>query len=100
MELQQEAVQGDQGREQEVRRRHPRRQQGEVQVQVHLHAGLWRQGRQVQAGVNLIKLFAAVIYRHSMVMPSFCVIKQHYLGNYCRMAVNYYRNIYNIEFTL
>jgi hypothetical protein len=51
-------------------------------------------------GPNVIKLFTAVIYRHSMVMPSFCVIKQHYLGNYCRMAVNYHRNIYNIEFTL
>jgi hypothetical protein len=24
-----------------------------------------------------------------MVILSFCVIKQHYLGNYCRMAVNY-----------
>ncbi len=26
--------------------------------------------------------------------------KQHYLGNYCRMAVNYHWNIYGIEFTL
>jgi hypothetical protein len=51
-------------------------------------------------GPNVIKLFTAVIYRHSMVIPSFCVKKQHYLGNYCRMAVNYHRNIYNIEFTL
>jgi hypothetical protein len=40
-------------------------------------------------GANVIKLFTAVIYHHSMVIPSFCVIKQHYLGNYCRMAVNY-----------
>ncbi len=45
---------------------------------------------------NVIKLFTAVIYRHSMVIPSFCVIKHHYLGNYCRMVVNYHRNIYNI----
>jgi hypothetical protein len=30
-----------------------------------------------------------VIYCHSMVIPSFCVIKQHYLGNCCGMAVNY-----------
>jgi hypothetical protein len=51
-------------------------------------------------GANVIKLFTAIIYHHSMVIPSFCVIKQHYLGNYCRMAVNYDRNIYNIEFTL
>jgi hypothetical protein len=41
------------------------------------------------AGPNVIKLFTAVIYCHSMVIPSFCVIKQHYLGNYGRMAVNY-----------
>ncbi len=46
------------------------------------------------------KLFTVVIYRHSMVILSSCVIKQHYLGNYCRMAVNYIKNIYNIEFTL
>ena len=40
-------------------------------------------------GANVIKLFTAVIYRHSRVIPSFCVIKQHYLGDYSRMAVNY-----------
>jgi hypothetical protein len=40
-------------------------------------------------GPNVIKLFTAVIYCHSMVIPSFCVIKQHYLGNYSRMAINY-----------
>jgi len=51
-------------------------------------------------GANVIKLFTTVVYCHSMVIPSFCVIKQHYLGNYCRMAVNYLRNIYNMEFTL
>ncbi len=51
----------------------------------------------VRPGSNVIKLSSMVIYRHSMVIPSFCVIKQHYLGNYCRMAVNYSRNI---EFTL
>ncbi len=49
---------------------------------------------------NVINLFTAVIYCHSMVIPSFCVIKQHNLGNYCRMVVNYHINIYNIEFTL
>ncbi len=41
-------------------------------------------------GPNVIKLFTAVNYRHSMVTLSFCVIKQHYLGNYCGMAVNYH----------
>ncbi len=41
-------------------------------------------------GPNAIKRFTAVSYRHFMVIPSFCVIKQHYLGNYYRMAVNYY----------
>jgi hypothetical protein len=40
-------------------------------------------------GANVIKLFTAVIYCHSMVILSFCVIKQLYLGNYCRKAVNY-----------
>jgi hypothetical protein len=40
-------------------------------------------------GPIVIKLVAAVIYRHSMVILSFCVIKQHYLGNQCGMAVNY-----------
>jgi hypothetical protein len=37
-------------------------------------------------GANVIKLFTAVI---SMVIPSFCVIKLYYLGNYLGMAVNY-----------
>jgi hypothetical protein len=41
-------------------------------------------------GPDVIKLFAVVIYCHSMVMPSFCVINQNYLGNYCGMAVNYH----------
>jgi hypothetical protein len=40
-------------------------------------------------GPNVIKLFTAVIYCHSMAIPLLCVIKQHYFGNYCRMAVNY-----------
>ncbi len=44
----------------------------------------------VQAtGPNVTKLFTAVIYCHSMVILSFCVIKQHYLGNYCGMSSNY-----------
>ncbi len=40
-------------------------------------------------GANVIKLFTAVIYRHSMVILSFCVIKHYYYGKYHRMAVNY-----------
>jgi hypothetical protein len=52
------------------------------------------------SGPNVIKLFTAVIFRHSMVIRSFCDVKQHYLGNYCRVAVNYHTNIYNIEFAL
>ncbi len=39
-------------------------------------------------GANVIKVFTAVIYYHSMVIPSFCVIKLYYLGNYHGMAVN------------
>ena len=53
----------------------------------------------VQApGANVIKLFTAVIYCHSMVIPSFCVIKLYYLGNYHGMAVNYHsiKLFYNI----
>ncbi len=41
-------------------------------------------------GDNVIKLFTAVFYHHSMVIPSFCVIKLYYLGNYSEMAVNYH----------
>jgi hypothetical protein len=42
-----------------------------------------------QPVANVIKLFTEVIYRHSMVIPSFCVIKLCYHGNNRRMAVNY-----------
>jgi hypothetical protein len=41
-------------------------------------------------GPNVIKLFTAIIYCHSMVIASFCTKKQHYRGNYCGMAVNYH----------
>jgi hypothetical protein len=41
-------------------------------------------------GPYVKKLFTVVIYRHSVVIWSFCVIKQHFLGNYCGMAVNYH----------
>jgi hypothetical protein len=39
---------------------------------------------------NVIKLFTAVIYHHSMVIPSFCVIKLCYSENNYGMAVNYH----------
>jgi hypothetical protein len=42
-------------------------------------------------GPNVIKLFYHFNFHHSMVIPSFCVLKQHFLGNYCRMAVIYHR---------
>ena len=44
-------------------------------------------------GANVIKLFTADIYHHSMLIPSFCVTKLYYLGNYCGMAVNYHSMI-------
>jgi hypothetical protein len=40
-------------------------------------------------GANVVKLFTAVIYHLSTVIPSVCIIKLYYLGNYCGMAVNY-----------
>jgi len=40
-------------------------------------------------GANDIKLFNKVIYCHSMVIPSFCVLKLHYLGNYLEVGVKY-----------
>jgi hypothetical protein len=49
-------------------------------------------------GANVIKLFTVVIYCHSMVRPSFCVIKLYYLVNYHGMAINYHgiKLFYNI----
>jgi hypothetical protein len=41
-------------------------------------------------GANVIKLFSAVIYCLSMVIQTFCVRKQYYLGNYHGIAVNYH----------
>ena len=46
-------------------------------------------------GVNVIKLFTAVIYCHSTVIPSFCVIKWYYYGNYCGMLVSNTMVIYH-----
>ncbi len=55
-------------------------------------------GLVLPSGANVIKLFTAVIYCHSMVISSFCVIKLYYLGNYHGMAVNYHgiKLFYNI----
>jgi hypothetical protein len=41
-------------------------------------------------GANVTKLFTAVIYCHSKLIPSFHVMKLNYLGNYNGMAVNYH----------
>jgi hypothetical protein len=41
-------------------------------------------------GANVINLFTVVIYHHSMVILSFCVIKLYYPGNYRGIAVNYH----------
>ncbi len=45
-----------------------------------------------------MKLFTTIIYRHSMVIPSFCVIKHYYYSKYHRMAVNYHgKKFYKIR---
>ncbi len=41
-------------------------------------------------GANVKKLFAAVIYHHSMIILSFCVIKISYFSNYLGIAVTYH----------
>jgi hypothetical protein len=50
------------------------------------------------SGANVINIFTAVSYCHSMVISSFCVIKLYYLGNYHAMAVIYHgiKLFYNI----
>ncbi len=40
-------------------------------------------------GLNVIKLFTTVIYCHYIVIPSFCTIKQYFLGNYRGVVANY-----------
>ncbi len=48
-------------------------------------------------GANVIKLFTMVNYHNAIVIPSFCIIKLHYLGNYNGMALNYNgKMFYNI----
>ncbi len=41
------------------------------------------------SGANVIKLLTTVIYRHSMAILSFCVIKPYYRGNYHGITINY-----------
>ncbi len=57
---------------------------GSLIVKEHTRFEFWR------SGANVIKPFTAVIYCHSMVILSFCVINQYYLGNYNGIAVNYH----------
>ncbi len=48
-------------------------------------------------GANIMKKIITVIYCHSLVIPSFYVIKLYYHGNYSGMAVNYHgKKFYNI----
>jgi hypothetical protein len=54
-----------------------------------------QQDSQSTPGANVIKLFTEVIYCHSMVIPSFYVIKQHYHGNYNRMAKKFLQYLCN-----
>ncbi len=53
------------------------------------------------SGANAIKHFTIVIYCHSTVIPSFCVIKWYYYGNYSEMLVSntmvIYHGILNLE---
>jgi hypothetical protein len=51
-------------------------------------------------GANVIKLFTTVIYCHSRVIPSFCVITWYYYGNYCGMLVSNTIVIYHGILTL
>jgi hypothetical protein len=51
-------------------------------------------------GVNVIKLFAMAIYCCYTVIPSFCVIKCYYYGNYCGMFVSNTMVIYHGILTL
>jgi hypothetical protein len=51
-------------------------------------------------GAKVIRLFTKVIYCHSMIIPSFCVIKQYYHGNIV-LQQYYHGNYYGmIVFTL
>jgi hypothetical protein len=47
-------------------------------------------GLVLPSGANVIKLFSAIIYHHSMVILSFCVINLYEPENYRGMVVNYH----------
>ncbi len=40
-------------------------------------------------GRSVIKLFTAINYYHSVVIPSFCFISLYFFSNYCGVKVNY-----------
>ncbi len=50
----------------------------------------------LEPGGQYYKLFTVVIYHHSMVMLSFCVMKIYYPEKYCGMAVYYHGNKFYI----
>ncbi len=54
----------------------------------------------ITPGGNAIKLFTAVIYCRSMVIPSFFVIKWYYYGTCCGMLVSNTMVIYHGILTL
>ncbi len=45
----------------------------------------------------LYNFFAEVIYHHSMVIPSFCITKLFYFGNYYGLAINGTANFKNVK---
>ncbi len=45
-----------------------------------------QKGKNNKPGASVIKPFTAVIYCLFKIIPSFCVIKLYYLGNYQGMA--------------
>ncbi len=61
-----------------------------VTIISELYASTLAPDKLFQPGADVIKLVTAVIYCHSMVIPTFRDIKLYYLGNYHGMAVNYH----------
>ncbi len=45
--------------------------------------------RRSTPGANVLKTFTTVIYCHTMVILSFCLLKLYCLGKYCGMAAYY-----------
>ncbi len=48
-----------------------------------------KRNKTMALGLNVIKLSTMVIFL-SMVLLSFCIMKQYYHGNYHKMAANYH----------